>query len=108
MDADHQLDKLGVTGSSPGPPIESRCKSAHDVAVTGDACRLVARMSLATAFPRAERAGLGSELRWLVSEEHLETRARLIAEWAAAELSTSHVPNRSDWGSRRSGSGLGC
>src|SRR5207249_3018126 len=70
---EHQLDKLGVTGSSPVPPIESRCKSAHVVAVIGDACRVVARMSLATAFARVERAGSPrSELCRLVSEERLE------------------------------------
>src|SRR3954452_19058520 len=46
----HQVDKLGVTGSSPVPPIESRCKQAYVVATRGDASRCVARLSLATRF----------------------------------------------------------
>jgi len=80
--------------------IESRCKSAHIVALCGDRCRAVARISLATAFARIEPVGsFGSELDGLVAEEGLETTARLIVELAAAELSASHVSNRSYWGS---------
>ena len=47
----------GVTGSSPVPPIEDRCKSTHVVALGGDASRIVSRIDLATAFARVGRAG---------------------------------------------------
>jgi hypothetical protein len=43
-------DKLGVTGSSPVAPIESRCEGVCVDAVGGDAHRSVAQRSLETAF----------------------------------------------------------
>ena len=35
----HQVDKLGVTGSSPVPPIEKPCKQAISVCFVGDGMR---------------------------------------------------------------------
>ena len=40
---EHQLDKLGVTGSSPVPPIEKPCTKGFFVVLAGDSDLVVAR-----------------------------------------------------------------
>ena len=47
-----RIDKLGVTGSSPVPPIETSCKSQQSVARVGDERCGVARLGIATVFGR--------------------------------------------------------
>ena len=69
-----RIDKLGVTGSSPVPPIENGCKSHHVVAHMGDERHRVARIGLAMVFAQESMQFLRPSFNWLRDVPRLRRR----------------------------------